>query len=192
MNIETQGNRKVQKVRFGKSQAVIFNQLAVLKRQFHLFTGAQKVDRGITQRQKGAVISAVAGGELNVVPLHLGHPDIDIDLGGIFGVGLDFRIPFQLHQTQLVDPQQAVFEIFETEPVALPDHHLPAHHLVFGVSISGKIDAVKVCHFTFINIKSHIDSFILGVQPFHRVDLGIQVSKIIVKLPHFFDRFFTG
>ena len=108
-----------------KPKRIVPDPLPGLDHEFQVLPRPEEVDGGIAEGDEGPFVAAVAGRELDVVPLELLDVDLDVDLGRVLGIGLDVGVLLQVDEPELLDPEDAVLEVGQAEAVPLPDASSP-------------------------------------------------------------------
>ena len=149
---EARCHGKVEDVRLGETEAVVFGTLTVLGGEAELFSGSHEVHRGVGKHHEGAVVSAVPAAKLDHVAAQLFDFHVQIDLGGVFLVGFDIGHLFQIDQTELLHSPKTLLKEPGAEDLPLLEEEFPAQDEILGVVVPLKGEVTEVSLFVLLNL----------------------------------------
>src|SRR5947208_70689 len=191
-NGESRGNGPVKQVRFRKPEGVKPLEGPELGLHAERLPQAQEIVGGVVDADKVArnpADSARKADRVSSLLLHL-HGDVDRALLLVLLDVVVFLLD-RIKEAELVEAQGAVVPQRRAEELALVQQQLPPDHLVSGLGIPGKLDAMDKELLLFVEVQRQVDQELfviaLGIGGGHEVDvteLPVELLVVFEGLPH--------
>ena len=101
-------------------------------------------------------------------------------MAGVLIVWPDIRVFVDVHETELLEPQDAVLERGQAEAIALADQHLSPQNLVPGEGVALELEPMEIGRVPLLDIKDDADALMDGVEALHRHHLSVDMAEVAV------------